>query len=548
MLRRAWKPVLGTTVLVGAPTYLLYRYYTKPTRETMTIPIKKSGPDGKQEVVAQTIPLLTKDEVDARLRRHASSDSVMRHGGIVWKSATAHFASNDPIEDANNSLLIERDASDTAPPGDYLFFAVMDGHAGPYTSRVLADVLIPTVAMELASRINYLNNGLSDTGLLKKAKSLLWRPASSAPYDSNPANVARAIEAAFTKLDAQIVNAPLEILYRSVDQEALKKKLIPDLTQQPLATSSIQTAMSGSCALLALLDTSNRNMYVACTGDSRAVAGVYEETEDGKGVWRVEVLTEDQTGRNPNELKRIQSEHPADEAETVIRNGRILGGLEPSRAFGDARYKWPREVQEVLNKAFMEPKGEAMRPPPPALKTPPYVIATPVVTHRPLSFLPLPDSGAPKPKSALRFLVLATDGLWDELSNEEVVALVGGYFSGLRGTIPKSDLPELVRTSVGTAGVEGKNKNQRRPQDGAWAFEDDNVSTHLIRNALGGGDVLRLRRLASIPAPHSRRFRDDITVTVVWWEDGREAQTERVSISAAGVQPEGGQEQTKAKL
>ena len=53
-----------------------------------------------------------------------------------------------------------------------------------------------------------------------------------------------------------------------------------------------------------MFDTSNRNLYVACTGDSRAVAGVYEETQDGQGVWRVEVLTEDQTGRNPNELKR----------------------------------------------------------------------------------------------------------------------------------------------------------------------------------------------------------------------------------------------------
>jgi Protein phosphatase 2C len=45
---------------------------------------------------------------------------------------------------------------------------------------------------------------------------------------------------------------------------------------------------------------------------------------------------------------RIQSEHPADEAHAVVRNGRILGGLEPSRAFGDARYKWTREVQEML--------------------------------------------------------------------------------------------------------------------------------------------------------------------------------------------------------
>lgn len=43
----------------------------------------------------------------------------------------------------------------------------------------------------------------------------------------------------------------------------------------------------------------------------------------------------------------MQSEHPADEANTVISRGRVLGGLEPTRAFGDARYKWPRDVQEV---------------------------------------------------------------------------------------------------------------------------------------------------------------------------------------------------------
>lgn len=118
---------------------------------------------------------------------------------------------------------------------------------------------------------------------------------------------------------------------------------------------------------MAVLDTSHRDLYVACTGDSRAVAGIWEAQEDGKGSWRVEVLSEDQTGRNPNELKRfeglfscallsrelttlcrMQWEHPADEAHAVIKNGRVLGGLEPSRAFGDARYKWTREVQEML--------------------------------------------------------------------------------------------------------------------------------------------------------------------------------------------------------
>lgn len=41
------------------------------------------------------------------------------------------------------------------------------------------------------------------------------------------------------------------------------------------------------------------------------------------------------------------SEHPPEEENDIITEGRVLGGLEPSRAFGDARYKWPREMQEA---------------------------------------------------------------------------------------------------------------------------------------------------------------------------------------------------------
>lgn len=52
----------------------------------------------------------------------------------------------------------------------------------------------------------------------------------------------------------------------------------------------------------------------------------------------------------------MQSEHPADEAALVIQRGRVLGGLEPTRAFGDARYKWPREVGEkYVHWRFLRP-------------------------------------------------------------------------------------------------------------------------------------------------------------------------------------------------
>ena len=48
---------------------------------------------------------------------------------------------------------------------------------------------------------------------------------------------------------------------------------------------------------------------------------------------------------------------------------------------------------------------------------------------------------------------------------------------------------------------------------------DENPGVHLIRNAFGGADEGRLRRLLSIPAPYSRRYRDDVTVKVIWWKE-----------------------------
>lgn len=196
-----------------------------------------------------------------------------------------------------------------------------------------------------------------------------------------------------------------------------------------------------------------------------------------------------------------------------------------------------------LNTAFMEGNNQPMRVLPPTFKTPPYVTARPEVTHRKLS-LPTPSADSPSSppsKSALplRFLVLATDGLWDELSSEEVVALVGGHLAGLKGAIPRSTLSTLVRTTSSSQTVEGKTARYTRGKDGPWAFVDDNVSTHLIRNAFGGANEPYLQRLLSIPAPHSRRCRDDVTVTVVWWEDGREEDAKSATLRT---------EQVKAKL
>lgn len=182
----------------------------------------------------------------------------------------------------------------------------------------------------------------------------------------------------------------------------------------------------------------------------------------------------------------------------------ITHQLQPTRAFGDARYKWPAPLQSQLSNALLPP-SYPIRPPPRALLTPPYVTAEPEVTHRKLDLTNKPQ-----------FLILATDGLWDRLSNEEAVALVGKSLdgTGIKGgelgklVLNKSELLENVISDRHSSNFDNSSDNQ-------YIFNESNLSTLLIKNALGGAHENQVSALLSIPPPHSRRFFDDTTVSVI---------------------------------
>lgn len=193
----------------------------------------------------------------------------------------------------------------------------MDGHSGFHTSRLLSHVLIPAVVLELSSFAQASPKASFILDILKYPFSPRSLSHQDASQDGHVERVSQAIRKAFDDVDFEIVNGPLRVLAANISK---LDKDVPDLSQHPMAEASMSPALSGmpvcpfllwssdiapgSCALMALLDPLRRDLYVACTGDSRAVAGVWEENDDGTGKWRVEVLTEDQTGRNPNEAKR----------------------------------------------------------------------------------------------------------------------------------------------------------------------------------------------------------------------------------------------------
>lgn len=286
----------------------------------------------------------------------------------------------------------------------------------------------------------------------------------------------------FVRLDDEIVNKSAQ-------------KVIAQ-NNRSMAAELLAPALAGSCALLSFYDSRTQMLRVACTGDSRAVLG--RRSDSGK--WTATALSVDQTGGNADEEARMRKLHPGE--EHVIRNGRVLGGLEPTRAFGDAVYKWTRDVNAQLQRSFW---GRNQSP---LIKTPPYVTAEPVVTATKIN----PEKGD--------FVVMATDGLWEMLTNEEVVGLVGkwietqtkrgGSGGGLFGGGAKAGLP----VEAAAAGADSGQKTPIRVQQWGSAnakdrfvVKDKNVATHLIRNALGGKNEEQVTALLTLPSPYSRRFR-----------------------------------------
>lgn len=245
MLRRAWKPILGTTVLVGGPTYLYYRYYSQSRSETFTLGVRVRDAEGKPTVQKQKFPMVTMDEVNRRLSEHALSKTTVRPG-VVWKQATAQLSSNNPIEDTYSSVFVQRDPTDPAAPGDLLLFAVMDGHRSYHTSQLLSKILLPAVGLELQQLINTPASAGKKSSTLETLKSMIYSSTESpTTADADPQRVAHAIQSAFEHLDWEITNAPLRLLSENVDKLAIASQQVPDLSKHPMALATMQPAISG---------------------------------------------------------------------------------------------------------------------------------------------------------------------------------------------------------------------------------------------------------------------------------------------------------------
>lgn len=357
--------------------------------------------------------------------------------------------SNNPAEDEHQEAVV------STPSGYWSFFGIYDGHNGGDTSKWLADNLI-----------------LAVIGALGDFYSRLAGPQSQSAPEPTPHEIAQTFRATFNTLDDEIVNKPVPTVLASKSKEA--------------AAPLLAAANSGSCALLAFYDSHSRRLHVALTGDSRAVLGRRRVEEDGSSKYDVYILSTEQNGENESEIARLKAQHPG---EDIIQNGRIFG-MAVSRAFGDARYKWTRDVQDKLKRHFLG------RAPLSDVKTPPYITAEPEVTSIEIQ----PGD----------FLIMGTDGIWESLTSEEAVGLVGLWKEGERnghikrepvgGYLPHM-LPVWLPERDNTVRYRQWNAEKR------FARADTNAATHVLRNALGGIDKDLTASLLYMKTPKARVYR-----------------------------------------
>ncbi|XP_065350798.1 uncharacterized protein LOC135946498 [Cloeon dipterum] len=179
------------------------------------------------------------------------------------------------------------------------------------------------------------------------------------------------------------------------DESGPKKKIFCGLSSTPAMES-------GTTAVVALLG--KEKVTVANIGDSRAILGRLVKTENGHEMKVIE-LSNDHKPELPEEKERIENA-----GGVVDDDGRVDGGLNLSRAFGDFVFKsnkdMPAEKQEV--------------------------IAFPDVISVDLKF---------EQDEADQFLFVACDGIWNDMSSDNVADFI---WTRLEKHVPMKDILEQM--------------------------------------------------------------------------------------------------------
>lgn len=438
------------------------------------------------------VPMLSPLQVTSilTLNEASSTDKFPSKGPIRYFNSN-QLPSNNPIED-------RRAVGQLLQTGGTLF-GVFDGHGGAACAQAVSErlfdyvaiTILPYDALEEYSHYMRTNTPLPILDLYRFRNDYVSDDLVHLYQQSLQKYVVETLsvsgledtEGQFSSIVDQLKSSFLRL------DEDISSEAMP--VSGTWNEDAISIALSGSCACV--VHVKDLDVHAASVGDCRAVIG----RTGPDGGWIAHPLTVDHNTENPKESQRVKNSHPKSETSMLFKNSRLLSQLIPLRAFGDVRFKWSAKDLKSLSNLLGPAYADII---PNHYHTPPYLIARPEVTNYRL-------------KKNDRFLVVASDGLWETMPNEKVVEIVGDHFNG------KKTLDEFASENFGALKLgEINNVLQDRRRGMAHRTTDDNGATHLMRHALGY-EHRKVSEMLTFPPQISRFYRDDITITIVYFDD-----------------------------
>ncbi|KAL0875006.1 hypothetical protein Bca101_024711 [Brassica carinata] len=246
------------------------------------------------------------------------------------------------------------------------FVGVYDGHGGSEASRFIADNLFLNLKSKTHTQRLF--------SFLKLSGTLTLRFHTSTGFASECREVSEeVVRNAFAETDEDFLMA-------------VKKQW----------RKNPQMASVGSCCLAGVI--CNGLVYIANAGDSRAVLGRSE-----RGGVRAIQLSVEHNANVESARQELWSMHPNDPNILVMKHRmwRVKGIIQVTKSIGDAYLKRAEFNREPLLPKYRVAEHFAK----------PILSADPSVTVTRL-------------KAEDEFMILASDGLWEHLSNQEAVDIV----------------------------------------------------------------------------------------------------------------------------
>ncbi|XP_013606872.1 PREDICTED: probable protein phosphatase 2C 46 isoform X1 [Brassica oleracea var. oleracea] len=355
----------------------------------------------------------------------SSDSSAGRQDGLLWyKDSGQHLLGefSMAVVQANNLLedqsQLESGPLSTLDSGPYgTFVGVYDGHGGPETSRFVNDHLFQHLKSELLNHLYF----------------SYWTDL----IESFVESVGFAAEEACLSMD---------VIRKAY--EATEEGFLGVVTKQwPVKP---QIAAVGSCCLVGVI--CGGMLYIANVGDSRAVLG---RAVKATGEVIALQLSAEHNVSIESVRQEMHSLHPDDSHIVVLKHNvwRVKGLIQISRSIGDVYLKKAEFNREPLYTKYR--LREPMKRP--ILSGEPSITEHEIQPHD-------------------QFLIFASDGLWEQMSNQEAVDIV-----------------------------------QNHPRNG--------IARRLVKMALQAAAKKREMRytdLKKIERGVRRHFHDDITVVVIF--------------------------------